>query len=167
MHVLKVETHSEAQTQTLAASIAPHLVPGDVILLDGSLGAGKTYFVKGLADALGSRDCVTSPTYGLVHTYQTSGPDFIHIDAYRLSGVQEFRDLGLDEFMVTAIVAIEWGSKVKDEFKQYLLISITADSGNAGQRLVGLSYRGSRWQSLFDHLSTQLEGTASASNTHP
>ena len=88
---------SPEQTARVAAVLSPHLTPGDVVLLTGDLAAGKTTFVKGVVTALGSTNPVTSPTFTLAQFYSTERGQVLHIDAYRLSGLAEFRDLGLDD----------------------------------------------------------------------
>ncbi|NOT24804.1 MAG: tRNA (adenosine(37)-N6)-threonylcarbamoyltransferase complex ATPase subunit type 1 TsaE [Acidobacteria bacterium] len=106
-------TQSEEETQALAASIAADLVPGDVILLSGDLGAGKTAFVRGLAAGLGiDPDEVSSPTFTLVHEYRGGRLSLYHADLYRLvrTGTE---DLGLEEPAVAkGILAIEWPERL-------------------------------------------------------
>jgi tRNA threonylcarbamoyladenosine biosynthesis protein TsaE len=151
-----VLSHSEEETCHLAAKLACFLLEGDVILLNGELACGKTYFVKGLAAALGSTDCVTSPTYALVNTYLTRGPDLMHIDAYRLTSVHEFRDLGLDEYLEGSIAAIEWGAKVESDFDDFLSIAFQLADRAINHRWITFAYRGSRWLNAFQQLKNQL-----------
>ena len=96
-----------------AASIAKTLLPGDVILLDGDLGAGKTTFTQGLARAMGVGEQVTSPTFTLVRSYPTSfGVELIHADVYRLETLADIVALGLPEMLENGAVAvIEWGER--------------------------------------------------------
>lgn len=102
-------TTSAAGTQALAALIAALLEPGDVLLLSGGLGAGKTTFTKGLVAALGSDEPVTSPTFTLLRTYRTD-PVVAHVDCWRLDQLDEVADLALDEILDDGGVAvIEWG----------------------------------------------------------
>jgi tRNA threonylcarbamoyladenosine biosynthesis protein TsaE len=112
--VIVARTRSVAGTQALAAAIQPLLRAGDVILLGGDLGAGKTAFVQGLARAMGIREAVTSPTFTLVRTYDApaAGLGLVHADVYRLDHLQEVVDLGLLELLDDDVVAvIEWGEK--------------------------------------------------------
>ncbi|MBV8355498.1 MAG: tRNA (adenosine(37)-N6)-threonylcarbamoyltransferase complex ATPase subunit type 1 TsaE [Candidatus Eremiobacteraeota bacterium] len=94
----------------LAAAFAPHLRGGDVIALEGSLGSGKTTFVRGLAAALIGGDPATSPTFLFRHRYAAAnGPALEHLDLFRLEGPGELAELGLEEaFEPGAIVAVEW-----------------------------------------------------------
>jgi len=106
------ETRSEAETVRLARELATRLAPGAVVLLYGNLGAGKTAFVRGLAQGLGaSPDEVTSPTFTLIQEYAGPTPLF-HVDLYRLAPA-ETDDLGLEELMAgDGVVAIEWADRL-------------------------------------------------------
>ncbi len=110
---LRVITVSPEETRIIGASLAPTLLPGDVISLGGELGAGKTVFVQGLATALGAQGRVTSPTFTIVHEYDARYP-IIHLDIYRLNSFQELLDIGFEEFLdPKAIVVLEWGDAVE------------------------------------------------------
>ena len=106
-----VETRSEAETLDLARTLAPRLAPGSVLLLCGDLGAGKTAFVRGLAEGLGvPDDQVSSPTFTLVQSYRGRLP-LLHADLYRIT-TAEVEDLGLDEVGQGGVLAIEWAEKL-------------------------------------------------------
>jgi tRNA threonylcarbamoyladenosine biosynthesis protein TsaE len=107
-------THTEQETTSAGESLAARLAPGDVVLLHGDLGAGKTAFVRGLARGLGaSADDVSSPTFTLVQEYRGDLPLF-HVDLYRLQP-NEVGDLGLDELTAgKGIIAIEWAERWTD-----------------------------------------------------
>lgn len=108
------ESRSEADTAGLAQRVATLLRPGDVLRLNGPLGAGKTRFVQGLAAALGTGGGVVSPTFSLIHEYDGPVP-LIHIDAYRLRDSDEFRELGGEELLVSpSILCIEWADRIAD-----------------------------------------------------
>ncbi len=109
-----VETASAADTRSAAAALATLARPGDIVLLVGGLGAGKTTFAQGFARALGVRGPVTSPTFTLVRQYRCAGVDgvdqLVHADVYRLDSLAEVEDLAIDELVDDAAVAlIEWG----------------------------------------------------------
>lgn len=109
-----VETSGEAETAAAGEQLAHALRTGDVVLLSGQLGAGKTAFVRGLARALGvSEEEVTSPTFTLVQEYRAPEVVLFHVDLYRLSP-PEVDDLGLDEMMGEGILAIEWPDRWAD-----------------------------------------------------
>lgn len=97
------------QMEALGASIATQLTAGDLIALNGELGAGKTTFVRGMGTALDVRGSVTSPTFVLARTHpRASGPPLVHVDAYRLSSAAELDDLDLD--YEGSIVVVEWAA---------------------------------------------------------
>ena len=102
-------SHSEHETQTLAREFAATLKAGDVVLLSGDLGAGKTTFVRGLAEGLGINPAdVSSPTFTLVHEYRGRDLTLYHADLYRLERAAT-DDLGLEEIGVKdGVLAIEW-----------------------------------------------------------
>jgi tRNA threonylcarbamoyladenosine biosynthesis protein TsaE len=105
------ETHhtaSEAETMEVARAFAPRLQPGDVLLIEGPLGAGKTAFVRGLAAGLGAApEEVSSPTFTLIQEYDGGRLRLFHADLYRLTPV-EAADLGLSETGDTGVLAVEW-----------------------------------------------------------
>jgi len=109
----EILVNDEAATRAVGKSLATRLTPGDLVLLTGDLGSGKTVFVKGLAEGLGlTADDVASPTFALVHEYGDAEPPVLaHADFYRLleAAEAEIRDLGLDDLLAAGtIVAIEW-----------------------------------------------------------
>jgi tRNA threonylcarbamoyladenosine biosynthesis protein TsaE len=110
---LVFESASEDATEQLAAAFSRGLVPGDVVALNGPLGAGKTRLVRGLAAALGSvQSFVSSPTFGLVQQYDGEIP-LVHIDAYRLRDSEEFEQMGgRDLFDPEAVTLIEWAERI-------------------------------------------------------
>jgi len=110
--VVRVLTRSAAGTRAVAAAVAGHLVPGDVVVLSGDLGAGKTVFAKGTAAALGVDEPVVSPTFAIVRRYEGRLP-VVHVDVYRLGRIQEVLDLDLDElFGDDRVTIVEWGEAV-------------------------------------------------------
>jgi tRNA threonylcarbamoyladenosine biosynthesis protein TsaE len=111
-----IDTDSEEQTSAAGEDVASLLVPGDVLLLEGELGAGKTAFVRGLARGLGLQaDEVTSPTFTLIQEYRSPGTDVVlyHADLYRLTP-PEVDDLGLGELSEDGILAVEWPDRWTD-----------------------------------------------------
>lgn len=155
---LRVVTHSPEETRILGASLAPTLLPGDVISLSGELGSGKTVFVQGLAAALGVHGRVTSPTFTLVHEYEGRYP-IVHLDIYRLDSFQELLDLGFEEFLTPeAILLIEWGEAVEPLLpRAHLRIDIrrTDDPEAEDDRAVTFRGAGEDWiRKLIEMRST-------------
>lgn len=118
-------TNSEAATAAIARDMASTLTPGAVLLLSGDLGAGKTVFVRGLAEGLGADpDEVSSPTFTLLHEYRGGRLTLHHADLYRLSaGATE--DLGLDELVASGgVLAIEWPDRLAAPFPGAIEVGI-------------------------------------------
>ena len=108
----EVETASAEETEAEGESLGRNLQHGDLLLLVGPLGAGKTTFVRGLARGIGSADPVASPTFVLVRNYRGRLP-LAHVDLYRLDRAPELRDLGLDELLDAGAVVVEWGDRLE------------------------------------------------------
>lgn len=105
-------THSEAETATVGRELAARLQPGEVVLLFGELGAGKTAFVRGLAEGLGiDPGKVSSPTFTIVQEYGGGRVPLLHVDLYRLES-REVDDLGLEELGAEAVTAVEWAERL-------------------------------------------------------
>ena len=119
------DTRSQEDTERLAAALAATLGPGDVLLLSGPLGAGKTAFVRGLARGLGiDPDEVSSPTFTLVHEYRGGRLRLFHADLYRL-GTAGAEDLGLDELGVRdGVLAIEWPDRLGHALRGAIEVTI-------------------------------------------
>ena len=107
-------SHSEAQTRRLGSRLAPLLKPGDVLVLNGDLGSGKTRWVQGVCQGLGITEPVVSPTFTLVNEYQGRWPVY-HIDLYRITDPSEVLTFGLEDYLFGAgISLIEWGNRAID-----------------------------------------------------
>ena len=119
-------SHSVEQTQLFAEQFASTLVGGEVLLLDGDMGAGKTHFVKGLALGLGISDVITSPTFALHNAYQGK-LRLNHFDFYRIDDPAEAEMLGLDEFFYqkNGVCAVEWWQNVADLIPKNVAIKIS------------------------------------------
>ena len=124
-------THSEAETSALANQFARSLTAGAVILLSGDLGAGKTAFVRGLAEGLGiDPGLVSSPTFTLIQEYRGGRLPLHHVDLYRLRSI-EVDDLGLDELTLEAgVTAIEWPDRLRHEWPRVVHVRIEHGDGD-------------------------------------
>jgi tRNA threonylcarbamoyladenosine biosynthesis protein TsaE len=129
------QSNSEADTRAIAAALAPTLTPGAVVLLSGDLGAGKTAFVRGLAEGLGiDPDEVTSPTFTLVHEYRGGRLPLIHVDLYRLDRA-ELDEVGLDQDLAaTGVTAVEWSERLLRSIADSIAVRII-DSGGDTRRV--------------------------------
>lgn len=144
---LVARTGSADETRALAAALAPSVRPGDLLLLAGDLGAGKTAFVQGLGRAMGVTEPITSPTFTLAQRYD-SDPVLHHLDVYRLGQLNEVLDLGLGELLDDGgVVAIEWGDAVVPVLpSDYLEVRLTlAGADTPDRREVVLRPVGPRW----------------------
>ena len=147
--MLSVTCKSREETARLAAALALYLRAGDAILLKGPLASGKTAFVQELVAALGSKAEVTSPTFTLAQFYPIADGTFLHIDAYRLSSVAEFRDLGLEDFVPESITAIEWGDIIEEDFTNALTIVFEFVPNQDNWRKLTFSAAAERWQPVL------------------
>lgn len=111
LRTVVLEVQTAAAMRGLGRSLAGQLAPGDLVVLTGDLGAGKTTFAQGLGAGLGVRGGVTSPTFVIsrVHPSEVGGPPLVHVDAYRLAGFAELDDLDLDTDVAHAVTVVEWG----------------------------------------------------------
>lgn len=111
--MMTVHCDTEGDTHSLAARLASVVRPGDVIVLAGGLGSGKTCFTSGLATGLGVEEMVVSPSFVLVRNYTTGFIPVTHVDVYRLGSLNEFDDLDVFEMASEGVLVIEWGDAVE------------------------------------------------------
>ena len=152
---LSITCRSREETRAVAMALAPLLRPGDAMLLKGPLASGKTAFVQELVGALGSKAEVTSPTFTIAQFYQIPSGTFLHIDAYRLSSVAEFRDLALEDFVAESITAVEWGDIVEQEFLPALSIKFEFVENEDNARKLTFSAT-EKWQPVLVALQNQV-----------
>jgi len=133
-------TQSELETAAVGRELGTNAAAGDVVLLYGDLGAGKTALVKGLAEGLGiPRDEVTSPTFTLVQEYRGGRLTLYHVDLYRLDDPREVFDLGLDEIAADGVLAIEWAEKLDARQKPSRYVEVTIRHLDVDTRTITLS----------------------------
>jgi tRNA threonylcarbamoyladenosine biosynthesis protein TsaE len=128
--------------------LAALLRPGDLLVLSGPLGAGKTVLAQGIAAGLGVRETVTSPTFVLARVYQDGRIPFVHVDAYRLGGAAEVDDLDLDADADSSVTVVEWGAGLVEGLAQDHLEIVVArpTAGESGEvRTVRLVPSGQDW----------------------
>lgn len=174
--MLELRTGSLAETHAVAAALARLSRAGDLIVLSGEMGAGKTAFAAGFGRALGITEPITSPTYTLVHTYDiTAAPHTArarrvhHADLYRLDHLAEIADLALEELVEDGIVLVEWGEVLETMFPSHLLVRIDVDESDpdGGQdgvapegRVIGISASGPQWATRWDAVRAACEASA-------
>jgi tRNA threonylcarbamoyladenosine biosynthesis protein TsaE len=127
---MEIISNSESQTQKIARDFAKMLKKGDIIALYGELGAGKTVFAKGLAQGLGIKDRITSPTFTFQKTYKKGRLILHHLDLYRGESLKDFEALALDEiFSNDAVTLIEWAQKIDERLpKKRIEVIITPEN---------------------------------------
>lgn len=114
---MRIISNSADETRALGRRLAPRLLPGTVIAFTGDLGAGKTAFVSGLAEGLGIRDRVTSPTFTIVNEYAGGRLPLFHFDLYRLGGADELFDIGWEDYLARGgVCAVEWSENAAEAF---------------------------------------------------
>lgn len=137
--------------QALGRRLAALLRAGDLVVLTGALGAGKTTLAQGIGAGLGVRGAVTSPTFVIARLHPTlgDGPSLVHADAYRLGGRLEVDDLDLDASLSESVTLVEWGEGLVEELADdRLAIEISRGVGSEDEtRVVRLTGRGPRWAS--------------------
>ena len=150
-----LRSHSSGETRRIGASLGRHVEAGDVLLLCGDLGAGKTCLTQGIAKGLGIEGYVRSPTFVLVSIHQGRLPLY-HIDIYRLDNVAEVLDLGLEEYLAgDGVSVIEWADKALEVFPQSCLL-VNLDFEGEKERLIRLEPRGERYERLVLQMQDEL-----------
>ena len=162
MPTLEIESGSVEETERLAARLARGLVPGDVVLLSGELGAGKTTFVRGASRALGVTARVTSPTFTIGHRYR-GRMAVSHLDLYRFEGMSDSEWGDLEPYFDETIAFVEWPEAGAGYLpRARLAVTLRVPQGGRDRRLVtstrGPPDRGRRWSSSFG--SSQLSKTS-------
>lgn len=110
--MLRIRSQSAAETRSLGQRIAQRLKPGNVVVLEGGLGAGKSELARGIANGLGVKETVTSPTFTILNVYESGRYPLYHFDWYRLENSEELFELGMDEYLGgDGIALVEWAER--------------------------------------------------------
>jgi tRNA threonylcarbamoyladenosine biosynthesis protein TsaE len=157
--VLVLDLPTRRATTRLGRALASGLAPGDVVLLEGPLGAGKTFLARAIARALGvpSATPVQSPTFALVHQLEGRVP-IVHADLYRLGSAGELADLGLDESMRGAVTIVEWGLRFADAIAEDRL-EVTLTRPIDGPRTATLRAFGAHMERVVENVRAALAGS--------
>lgn len=141
----RLRTASPAETEALGAAIAARLRAGDVVLLHGDLGAGKTTLVRGAAAALGATARVTSPTFALAHRYDGAGLRVAHLDLYRLAGLgEDDEELIADELDGDVVAFVEWPGPAEALVAGRVALEVRLEHAGADARTATLRWRADR-----------------------
>lgn len=156
MESLRLDSHSPEQTQLLGSSLGELAQKGDVFLLVGELGTGKTCLVQGIAHGLAIKEYAFSPSFVLLREYHGRLPLY-HIDLYRLDRIEEIADLGLEEYFYgKGVCVVEWAEKGPEIVPQEsLLISLHYISTSETERSIHLKPQGERYRELTKQLTTK------------
>ena len=150
---------SDAEMRDLGRELARMLRAGDLVILSGPLGAGKTTLVQGIGEGLGVRGPVTSPTFVIARVHPAlarSGPSLVHADAYRIGSISEVDDLDLDADVADAVTVVEWGEGLAEGLAQDRLeISIQPDTDGEA-RTVRIIAHGARWNATVTGTADRL-----------
>ena len=149
-------TNSVDGTRAIAAAVAELVVEGDLLVLVGDLGAGKTAFTQGFARTLGVEEPVTSPTFTLANRYRGS-MTVNHLDAYRVEALAEAEDLAIPELLEDGVTLVEWGDNILPALPAaHLEIRITLGDGD-DDRILELTTTGPAWQARARSLAESLD----------
>ncbi len=132
-------SNSENDTKEFAKKIASKLNKGDVIVLSGNLGSGKTKFTEGFLSYFGLENEISSPTFTIVNEYKKDNINIYHFDVYRLEDSSEFYEIGGEEYFEKGICIIEWGELIEDALpKKYIKIDFSRDTKNENKRILNV-----------------------------
>ncbi len=151
-----------AAMRDLGRELAALLRAGDLVILTGPLGAGKTTLVQGIGQGLAVRGPVTSPTFVIARVHPPlagSGPSLVHADAYRLGSVAELDDLDLDADVASAVTVVEWGEGLAEGLAEDRLEISIQPAGDGDVRTVRLTGHGARWNAVLTGQAVNLNST--------
>jgi tRNA threonylcarbamoyladenosine biosynthesis protein TsaE len=155
---LRTTTHDAAETHALGQRLGALLRAGDVVVLDGELGTGKTVLAKGIAVALGVDEPVVSPTFTVVREYDAPTP-LVHVDVYRLDHLQELHDLGFDDLVGgDSVTVVEWGDRVSAALPGDRLSVLLEPGDGDDDRVVSVDAAGMSWGERHDALAVAVDG---------
>jgi tRNA threonylcarbamoyladenosine biosynthesis protein TsaE len=150
----KFVSKNENDTIEFANNLASLLKNGDIIVLSGDLGSGKTKFTQGILKHFGLEDEISSPTFTIVNEYHKDETNIYHFDVYRLTDSDEFYAIGGDEYLNNGICIIEWGEIIEDILpNDYIKINFTKDVENENYRTLELIGTGENSQNILNKLN--------------
>lgn len=146
-------SNNEIDTMNLAKKLASKLNNGDIIVLSGDLGSGKTKFTEGFLTYFGLENEISSPTFTIVNEYNKYDINIYHFDVYRLSSSDEFYAIGGDQYFENGICIIEWGEQIKEVLpKEYLHITFERDLENTSKRILNLQPFGEKYEKIVKEI---------------
>lgn len=149
---MEIRINGLKETEDFGIKLGRLLEPGDIVCLNGELGAGKTTMTKSIGIGLGVEEYITSPTFTLINQYRGRMPVY-HFDVYRLENVEELYDLGFDEyFFGNGICIIEWAEKIERMLPEDRLVIDIKNGENIDERTLHISGHGPRYEELIKEL---------------
>ncbi|MBT3419224.1 MAG: tRNA (adenosine(37)-N6)-threonylcarbamoyltransferase complex ATPase subunit type 1 TsaE [Candidatus Magasanikbacteria bacterium] len=139
--MMNYTTTTEKETKSLGEKLGKDLNLGEIVILQGDLGSGKTTFTKGMAKGLGITEIITSPTFSLMNIYEYGENSLIHIDTYRLENERDLLDIGIEDYLgkPNTITIIEWPEKIKNLLNKKMVTEITITHKNKNEREITAS----------------------------
>ena len=146
-------SHNENETKKIASSLASKLKHGDIIVLSGDLGSGKTKFTEGFLSYWNLDNEISSPTFTIVNEYIKNDTNIYHFDVYRLNDLDEFYAIGGTEYFVNGICVIEWGELIEDALPQnYIKITFSKDENDDSIRYLNFKAYGERLTNVIKEI---------------
>ena len=157
MQKLKIISNSDLDTIKIAKTLAKFLTTGDTVILTGELGAGKTKFTEGFLSYYNLQDEISSPTFNIVNEYKTPFSTIYHFDVYRLFDINEFYEIGGEEYFDKGICLIEWGEQIEDALPLELIkIVFEKSDKNENTRILNFEAVGKKYETILDKLQSEL-----------
>ena len=151
--MLKFVSHNENETKKIASTLASKLNHGDIIVLSGDLGSGKTKFTEGFLSYWGLDDEISSPTFTIVNEHNKDNTNIYHFDVYRLEDLDEFYAIGGTEYFLNGICVIEWGELIEDILPQnYIKINFSKDEKDDSIRYLNFEAYGENLETVIKEL---------------
>ncbi len=148
------KSNSENDTKQFAKQFASKLTKGDVLVLSGDLGSGKTKFTEGFLSYFDLENEISSPTFTIVNEYQKNDINIYHFDVYRLEDSSEFYAIGGEEYFEKGICIIEWGELIEDALpKEYIKINFSRSFENENERILEIQLVGEKFDKKLDFLN--------------
>lgn len=147
------KSNCENDTKKLANFLASNLNNGDLIVLSGDLGSGKTKFTEGFLSYFNLEEEISSPTFTIVNEYNQNDKFIYHFDVYRLEDSSEFYAIGGEEYFEKGICIIEWGELIEDALpSNYIKIAFSRDYNNENTRILNIQSIGNKFDKILDNL---------------
>ncbi len=153
MRKLDLISKSGIDTMNIAKELAKYMQKGDIIVLTGELGAGKTKFTEGFASYFNLQDEISSPTFNIVNEYKNDKATIYHFDVYRLEDSDEFYEIGGEEYFEKGICLIEWGELIEDVLpKELIIIKFEKNDDSEDYRNIEITANGTKYENVLEKI---------------